>query len=107
MMLSPNRPSPPSIMLHVPGSGVVTWLKLTSARSAKGGSLGEIGVPTERNDSASLVPVAVKLNVWYIQPVKPWLGLVTAPVFSVWLPRLTCHCSVVMPVKLYCCAAAQ
>jgi hypothetical protein len=85
------------------GSGIAFILTLDS--SAKGGT--PLGPPVARNDRTSLLAVAVKTMVINIQGTKPWEVLLTVAVDSDWLPRVTCHPSVVAPVKPVCCAAAH
>ena len=88
-----------AVIISVALAGSGTFVMDTLASSAKGGT--PAGVPFARNDSSSPGPVATKSNVTLNQPVKPVLGFVTIAVSCVvaaFEPRLTSHCSVVVPV---------
>jgi hypothetical protein len=64
---NPSPPNPASIIAQVDGSG--TAVSDTPSRRANGGRWAA-GYPTARNDSASLVALAVKSKVSNVQPEK-------------------------------------
>src|ERR1700730_9607398 len=85
------------------GSGRCSTSETPSRKTNRGSPS---GVPCDRNVSAWLTVLAVKVIVCFAQGWKSWVGLFCKEELKLWVPKVTFHCSVVAPSKLRCCPAA-